>query len=200
MKEEENDKNLQEKKSSNKSVFKRLAKDWKISFILILILILVGMYLFNHYKTNKIESDFEDQKKELEAKYEQKNDVKALQMRESYEKSQKELLKSVLQLFTWILEREIPEKNPEKIKSLCQQLVRNSSFSDIIIADPLDKVAITTNARYEGLRLSDIFIYNYIQIKSPIIIKDPEKDILYAIGPVFMGQKKVATIVILYKQ
>lgn len=99
--------------------------------------------------------------------------------------------------YSWAIRKEIMNGNIEEVNLYGNQLVREGTFSDVVIAGPDKKILSSTNKRFEGAAFSSYSNPGYLDADTATVYELNDSTLLL-VSPVMGLNERIATVVIRY--
>jgi len=171
------------------SLYDYLKKKYKNILIILLSLLLIIFYVVSNYKLNKAEKNYKENYASLKEKAYLFNSERDLYY-----------LNLVAQTFSFAILSEMIRNNYENISIYATSVIRrDKNMQEILVANSMGDVVISTNKKYENTSIRDYLLINYITIKDIKIVPDQNSETLTIVSPIKAINENIGYLVIKYK-
>lgn len=181
---EENENGELAKPNKKKKFLKWVLKHKQLSTILFLLLVILLQYGWGKLRINKMQKDFETEKKALDAKYE-------LHEKNSLEKQ----LKLIALPFSWAVRSELLSQNSKQIEHYAKIMIKQPGFKDILVASSDDKILVTTDLNYKDKSIDVFFPFEFTEPKEIRLYPNPKKDEIIVVAPITASKAKLGMLI-----
>ena len=166
----------QPKQSVNKSF---VVAQWRLIIILLLVIDVAGMYVWKNVAVNRATVQLTEKAGRIIT-----------------DQNRKFLRLAVVPL-VWAVRSEMIRENYDQINLYLNQFVKEQNMKEIVVAKPDGAIVVSTNKKFEGKPVTDIFPASVLQEDKLMVSTLENGDIMVA-SPVMGLSTKVGVLILLY--
>lgn len=156
--------------------------------VLILILVIVGVYIWKSFEISALKKKMEEQRINLTKKSQNILDSKS-----------KELLHLTALALSWAIQKDMVAENYGSINNYLIELVKKPGMKAIFLSKQDGKIIVSTDKSLEGKEISSIIPMELTTTDSIRVDEDMEGNIR-VIAPIFELNQKIGLLVLLYSK
>ncbi|HBA72883.1 MAG: hypothetical protein A2X82_15810 [Geobacteraceae bacterium GWC2_55_20] len=166
----------QPKQVVNKSF---IVAQWRLIIILLLVIAVAGMYVWKNVAVNRATVQLTEKAGRIIT-----------------DQNRKFLRLAVVPL-VWAVRSEMIRENYDQINLYLNQFVKEQNMKEIVVAKPDGAIVVSTNKKFEGKPVTDIFPASVLQEDKLMVSTLENGDIMVA-SPVMGLSTKVGVLILLY--
>ena len=166
----------QPKQVVNKSF---IVAQWRLIIILLLVIAVAGMYVWKNIAVNRATVQLTEEGGRIIT-----------------DQNRKFLRLAVVPL-VWAVRSEMIRENYDQINLYLNQFVKEQNMKEIVVAKPDGAIVVSTNKKFEGKPVTDIFPASVLQEDKLMVSTLENGDIMVA-SPVMGLSTKVGVLILLY--
>ena len=166
----------QPKQVVNKSF---IVAQWRLIIILLLVIAVAGMYVWKNIAVNRATVQLTEKAGRIIT-----------------DQNRKFLRLAVVPL-VWAVRSEMIRENYDQINLYLNQFVKEQNMKEIVVAKPDGAIVVSTNKKFEGKPVTDIFPASVLQEDKLMVSTLENGDIMVA-SPVMGLSTKVGVLILLY--
>jgi hypothetical protein len=152
---------------------------------MLLILIIIGMYMWKIYDVGRLEKSMDAQRTEMSQKRQQALNEQA-----------KAMLRMMAQPLTWAVRAEIMRDSLSQIDDYFGDLIKERGVQSIFLIDKNSRVAVATNRKLEAQPAADV-VSQTIRNAKEVVIEPSESGLRMAV-PIMSFNEKIGILVMDY--
>ena len=159
-----------------------------IIVVAVLVVLLLGVYLWKDLAVRSVEKKMEVQRLEL-----------AEQAQKMIQGKTRYFLRLATVPLVWTIRQEMLRENTGQINDYLIQYVREPGIKQILIAKPDGTITAATNKKHEGLSFSSLYLVAFLE-KTEIFFSDGPEGQLIIVAPLMGYNEKLGILLMVYEQ
>ncbi|WP_162052938.1 PDC sensor domain-containing protein [Pontibacter pamirensis] len=181
-------------RNSGENKFVEQLKKPVVFVSLILLLLLLGLYLYKESQLNDVREqaamEREQAAMERAAVIERAN--------QQISENNRYLLETLMKPFSWALRTALLSGNTEQVDQYLFQFVQEDRFALLVVADADGTIISSTDQNFTGAAFSDHFNPEYLAIDSTVV-DDSNQERVVVVSPLMGLNSKVGTLLAVYR-